>query len=187
MKSKNFIVAGEILAVLFLAGCASKTSTFEIPPPKVELKANPTVKVSTVGDAAMLGELAAAIGAEFRRNGGKVVNTNPDYWIVIYGVQDQRVDTPEDNKHNIIYSKTVRKDANGGEEFLVYRGFTTSANAHFVSVVLYDLKTLTPLVNMDFPFYSSSITDGANSTKLRSDKNVVSSFVREMNRIIFSK
>ena len=187
MKSKKIIVAGEILAVLFLAGCASTTSTFEIPPPKVELKANPTVKISTVGDAAMLGELAAAIGADFRSHGGKVVGTNPDYWIVIYGVQDQRVDTAADNQYNIIYSKTVKQNARGGEEFLVYRGFTTAANAHFVSVVLYDLKTLTPLVNMDFPFYSSSGTDGGKSTGLRSDRNVAAAFVREMNRIIFSK
>lgn len=186
MKSKKFIVAGEILAVLFLSGCVTRSSNFEIPPPKVELKKNPSVKISTVGDAAMLKYLAAGIGAEFKKNGGKVVDTNPDYWIVIYGVQDRRVDTPADNEYNVIFSKIAKKDANGGEEFIVKRKFTTTADAKFASIVLYDVKTLTPIVNMDFPFYSSSITAGPKSKKLRSDKEMAASFARLMNRIIFN-
>jgi len=187
MKSQKLIIAGEIIAALLLAGCASKSTNFEPPLPTVELKANPSVKITTVGKAPMLNILAGSIGEEFKKNGGQVVDSNPDYWLVIYGVEEMRNDTPEDVKHNIIFSKTVKKNKQGGEEFLVRRNFSTAANANFVSVALYEVKTLTPMVNMDVPFYSSNMVDGGKSTALRSDNAVAQEFVSKMNQIIFKK
>ena len=187
MKSKICIAAGELLAIIFLAGCVTKSSNFEIPPPTVDLKADPTVKISTVGDAPILNILAKDFEKSFKENGGKVVDSSPDYWLVIYGVQQKRVDTPDDNRHNIIYSKTRKENKQGGEEFLVHRNFSTSANSQFVSVIFYDVKTLTPMVNFDFPYYSSSIIDGDKKTALRSNENVSAFFVAKMNEILFKK
>ena len=187
MKNKKFLIAGAFLSVILLAGCVTKSSNFEIPPPTVDLKSNPTVKISTVGDAPILSILAKDFENSFKENGGKVVDSNPDYWLVIYGVQQTRVDTPADNRHNIIFGKVRKENEYGGEELLVSRKFSTSANAQFISVIFYDVKTLAPMVNFDFPYYSSSIVDGNKKTTLRSNKNVSDFFVAKMNEILFKK
>ena len=76
---------------------------------------------------------------------------------------------------------------NGGEEVVTSSNFSTAADAHFASVTLYEVKNMTPLVNMDFPFYSSSKNDGKTEPALKSSKRIVNAFVSTMNEILVFK
>ena len=168
---------------MLLTGCSSKKSSdYKIPLPTVDIKANPTVKITTVGNSPELASLANALGYEFKKNGGKVVENTPDYWIVIYGSKEQRVDTPADNKHNVIFEKRKKENSRGGEEVVVSSNFSTATDAHFASVTLYDVKTMTPMVNMDFPFYASS-----KNNELNSAKRIATAFISTMDEILVFK
>jgi len=172
---------------MLLTGCASKSSDYKIPLPTVDIKANPTAKIITVGNSPELASLANALGYEFKKNGGKVVENTPDYWIVIYGGKEQRVDTPADNKHNVIFKKIRKENRRGGEEFVVSSNFSTATDAHFASVTLYDVKTMTPMVNMDFPFYASSKNNGKSKPVLNSAKRIATAFISTMDEILVFK
>ena len=187
MKINSFVIAGAIFSIMLLPGCSSKSSNYRIPLPTVDIKANPSVKISTAGNIPELNQLARIIGDEFKRNGGQVVDGNADYWIVIYAAKEQRIDTDNDNKFNIIYSKEKKENRHGGEEFVVSRKFSTATNAHFVSIILYDVKTLTPMVNMDFPFYSSRSTHDSKAKNLHSINRIASSFINTMREILVFK
>lgn len=188
MKVKNLLIAGALFAVMLLAGCSSTSSEYTIPLPTVELKKNAAVKITTVGDSAVLGTLAADLGNAFKTNGHKVVDNAADYWVVIYGTKDKRVDNATDNRHNVVYSKTKREHGGGGEEYVTSYHFSTAVEAHFASIVLYDVKTLTPMVNMDFPFYASSRANSASAPALNSTKKIANAFVATMNEIlVFNK
>ena len=172
---------------MLLAGCSSTSSNYKIPLPTVDIKAKPTVKITTKGESPELVALANAIGREFISHGGKVSEGESDYWVVIYGTKEKRVDTPIDNKHNVIYKKIRVENANGGEELVDFSNFSTATEAHFASVVLYDVKTMTPMVNMDFPFYSSKKADGQGTPSLNSSRRIVRAFVSTMNEILIFK
>lgn len=178
MKTKIFMLAGAFLGIMLLAGCESKS--IKIPLPTVALKANPKIKVTTSGNAKMLKFLENSTKDFFQNKGSKIVDNAPDYWVVIHGSDASRIDNSADNAHNIIYKKVRREHANGGEEIVVSNNFTTATNAQFASIVVYDVKTMTPLINFDFPFYSSSATKEG----LRSAKNVSSSINSTMDEII---
>lgn len=187
MKIKNLIITGTVLSLMFLVGCASTSSNYKIPLPTVNIKADSSVKIVTVGNSSMLHKLKNDIAREFKRNGGKIVDDNSDYWIVIYGTQDMRTDNGADIQHNVIYSKVKNENQYGGEEFITKSNFATAAYAHFISVILYDAKDLTPLVNMDFPFYSSKRVDANKHLVLNSTRQVASSFIKTMKKILVFK
>ena len=180
MKIRFFMLAGAFFAIMLLAGCATKSSNFKIPLPTVKLKANSKIKITTHGNASMLATLEKNTQNFFTQNNCKITDNNPDYWVAIYGTQASRIDNAADNAHNIIYKKVRREHATGGEEIVVSSKFTTATNAHFASIVVYEVKTMTPLINFDFPFYSSS----SNQNGLRSAQNVSSSFNSTIDEII---
>ena len=184
MKRSFSTIAGAGIIALCAWGCASTTPVRELPPPTVSLKANPTVKISTVGNAPVLKDLARTTANIFLQNNGKVVEDSPDYWIVIYGTQAMRVDNAADNAHNVMFTKVANSNPRGGEEVMVMSQFTTAANAHFVSVVVYDVKSLTPMVNFDFPYYSSSFSDGQKGSPLRRNNSVAADFGGTMRQIL---
>ena len=187
MKISCLIISGAVFCVMLLTGCASKSSDYKIPLPTVDIKHRATVKITTEGKSAELARLAQALGSEFQKKGCKVTNGASDYWIVISSIQEKRVDTLLDNKHNIVYKKAKKQTAKGGEEFISSSTFSTAANAHFASVILYEVKTMTPLVNMDFPFYSSCQTNGKVKPALNSSRQIANAFVSTMKEILVFK
>lgn len=187
MKINSFIMLSAALFMILLSGCASTSSNHRIPLPTVDIKVNPSVKIITSGNSPELAFLANALGNEFRRNGGRIVEGAADYWIVIYGVKEKRVDTPADNKHNVIFKKVRIANSYGGEDVIQASNFSTATDAHFASVTLYDVKTMTPMVNMDFPFYSSCTNDGKSEPALQSARRIINDFVSTMNEILVFK
>ena len=186
MKISNFIISGAVF-IMLLSGCASTSSDYKIPLPTVDIKVNPTVRITTEGNSPELVSLAKVLGKKFTKNGGKVVEGAADYWIVISGIKEKRVDTPADNKHNVIFKKVKIANSNGGEEVIQSSNFSTATDAHFASVILYDVKTMTPMVNMDFPFYSSCKNDGKSKPVLKSSGRIADAFISTMNEILVFK
>ena len=186
MKIYSFMIAGALLAMMLFAGCAS-SEEYRIPLPTVDIKANPSVKITTVGSSPMLHELAFKIGCEFKKNGGRVVEGQSDYWLVIYGVQQKRFDTAVDNSYNIVYGKASRSIPGGTEEVITASKFSTAVDSHFASVTLYEVKTMTPLVNMDFPFYMDSRVAGSRPPVMDKSNAITRAFINTMNEILVFK
>ena len=179
------MVSGACAGALFLGGgCSTTRPVREIPPPQMTLRGGATVKITTVGTAPVLDRLDRVTRQIFLRNGGKIAESAPDYWVVIHASRAKRIDTAKDDEFNVIYSKEKRENQSGGEEFVAARKFTTSANAHFVSVAIYDVKTLTPIVNFDFPYYSSSFSDGRENTSLREDSAVAADYRNQLHQLL---
>ena len=187
MKKSFVALAGVLLTAILFTGCPDNRSVYKIPLPQVPIKSRPTVKIITEGNSPRLVELARALGNEFEKNGGSVVDGKSDYWIVIYGTQAKRVDSPEDKRSNIIFRKETQKTAWGGKEVITSSNFSPAADAHFTSVTLYDVKTLTPMVNIDIPFYSSSQISGYGSPVLNSASRISKVFISTMNEILTFK
>ena len=141
--------------MILLTSCSTTKKNYEIPLPTVSLKTNSNVKITTHGNASMLTYLSNRTKNIFRANQCKIVNNNPDYWVIFYGTDEKRVDTNFDNQYNIIYRKVSKEYGNRGEDVIEETKFKTATSALFVSVIIYDVKSMTPLVNFDFPFYSS--------------------------------
>lgn len=187
MKKSFVALAGILLTAMLLTGCAKKSSEHRIPLPQVSIKSRPTVKIITEGNSPRLVELARTLGNEFEKNGGSVVDGKSDYWIVIYGTQEKRIDTPEDKRSNIIFRKETQQTARGGKEVITANRFSTAADAHFASVTLYEVETLTPMVNIDIPFYSSSKSSGYGSPVLNSASRISKVFISIMREILAFK
>ena len=143
-----------LLAVL-LTSCSTPKKTFEIPLPKVSLKSYSNIKITTHGNAEILNYLSTKSKSIFKNNNCSIVDDNPDYWVIFYATSEKRIDTYSDNQHNIIYRKVSKEYGNRGEDVIEETKFKTATSALFVSVIIYDVKSMTPLVNFDFPFYSS--------------------------------
>jgi hypothetical protein len=156
---KNLFLALSIfflLLVSLLTGCSTPKKTYEIPLPQVSIQSKSKVKITTHGNALMLNYLAKRSQDIFKKNQCSIVEENPDYWVIFYGNSEKRIDSYSDNQYNVIYKKVAKEYGNSGEDVIEETRFKTATSAHFVSVIVYDVKSMTPLVNFDFPFYSST-------------------------------
>lgn len=180
------MITGTLLLTIIAAGCASPAPPVADVLPTVSIKSNPTVRIATIGNAPILPLLQQNAAAVITSKGGKVVDSAPDYWIVIYGTQDQRVDSAEDQQFNVVYAKESRSYHNGsrGEDVITAKAFNTAVNAHFISVIIYEAKTLSPVINFSFPFYSGGYADNTRSRTAKSDLQIAASFNAKMKQIL---
>lgn len=147
--------AAACLLLSLFAGCHSPVTQIpESPLPKVSFASGPRIRITGIGNREIIDPAVAAVGNFFVKHGGTLVNSNPQYFAVIYAESQNRIDQPAESQYNVVVRKVSRSDAAGGEEYITASKFTTSANAFSIAIVIYKVGSLEPIMYFDMPFYS---------------------------------
>lgn len=165
------IVWGAGVALL-LGGCATVemapyavTSFAEVP-----LKEKARVKVVANNDS--LRPIAAAISAEFAKNGAfTIADEDAEYWFILNGAGEYRADRPTTKA-----CVAAREDEAGGYQEVVAEAVNLASAAREVGVAVYKVKGLSPVHYFEIPIYDGDNTGGA----VRGEATYSAEFARDV-------
>lgn len=129
---------------------------------EVALKNNATIKIASVGESPASDALMTALKDSFAKSKQfTITDGKSDYWMIVNGVEDVRVDTPSElpfTEKAEVVSVGAKDDQPGpAHEELIAKRQASRTQCKGVSVAIYETATLTPLHYFEIPVYDGVV------------------------------
>ena len=129
---------------------------------EVALKNNATIRIASVGESPASDALMASLRDSFAKSKQfKVTDGKADYWMIVNGIEEVRVDTPAElpfTEKVEVVSVGAKDDQPGpAHEELAAKRQASRTHCKGVSVAIYEAETLTPLHYFEIPVYDGVI------------------------------
>ncbi len=163
---KSLLTVGSAAALLVvIAGCSSvnwEKIGYVSPTNGANLKANPSIRIVSAGDQAMMAPIVRTVIAAFKKSGQfKFDAETPDYWIILNGARKFRADDSKAIPFNREVKKVARKTGSGGQEVIQTADYNSSTATALLSVAIYSVKDLAPVYYFDVALYDADFKGGA--------------------------
>ncbi len=157
---RNILLIG---GILFITGCATgkwEKVEYLSPASTVNFKTDPKICILPLNKSdSLLNYIVLKLSQQFAASKKITIDDeNPDYILALNLQHAFRFDDDQQKKYNSNYSVKSIDNKSSGHDVLIKTDKSSTSNATFVSVVLYEVKTLTPKCSFEILLYDSDLT-----------------------------